>query len=97
MELLLRVKTAEEALMEEGGTLEPADFTGQLYFLMFPPPLLRSVKYIVLTFNFSPIDSNFCYWNFKELCYVKQFYIKCPEIQNILVFIFKKSVTKSLS
>lgn len=41
MELLLRVKTAEEALMEEGGTLEPADFTGQLYFLMSPLPSLK--------------------------------------------------------
>lgn len=38
MQLLLRIKTAEQALMGEGETLEPADFTGELYCLKSPLP-----------------------------------------------------------
>lgn len=34
-----------------------------------------------LTFNFSPVDSNFCYRYSQVLSYVKKFYIKCPEIE----------------
>lgn len=72
------------------GDIKAADLTGQLSCLTSPPPPLRIShnRNNILTFDFSPIDSNFCYWNFKELCYVKKFYIKCPEIENIFVFIF---------
>lgn len=31
------------------------------------------------TFNFSPVDSNFCYRYSQALSYIKQFHIKCPE------------------
>jgi len=31
------------------------------------------------TFNFSPVDSNFCYWYSQALSYIKKFHIKRPE------------------
>lgn len=44
-----------------------------------------------LTLDLCPVDSNFCDWDLKKLSYVQQFYIKCPETENILIFILKRT------
>lgn len=33
------------------------------------------------TFNFSPVDSNFCYRYSQVLSYIKKFHIKRPEVE----------------
>ena len=75
-------------------TGKPADVTGQrtVWSEVFSLLKISCNKNNMLTFNFSPVDSNFCYWDFKELCYVKQFYIKRPEIENIWLFIIKRQI-----
>lgn len=53
-----------------------------------------------LTFNFSPVDGNFCYRYSQALSYIKQFHIKRPEeeqeIANTVTLISRKEMVALL-
>lgn len=51
------------------------------------------------TFNFSPVDSNFCYRYSQVLSYIKKFHIKCPEehkIANTVTLISRRKMVALL-